>query len=188
MPEMLDRYYLCTSSPSSFSLVNIFSSASVADFSLPLHPHKVIPISFPAVQRNSRPLTRSRNSTASTASNASIMSQSRRYSLRPLAQKMVTISSADRHSRVFMYDGQIYQWQPSQGSSKILKKLDTSPGSSVSGDGTICARYSHTKRKGAAVIFLDTSKCDERVSLATLIVCLKLENGFRGFLANIMKR
>jgi len=115
------------------------------------------------------------------------MSQSKRHSSRPLSQRIVTVSPLDRKTRAFVYDGSVFQWH-TERTGRVLRKYDSIRNSMVAGEGTLCARYYITKRKEDALLLIDPSRCDERVAISTLAVCLRKEEGLRGILSNLMKR
>ncbi|EPS44924.1 hypothetical protein H072_1080 [Dactylellina haptotyla CBS 200.50] len=185
----LDGYILLSNnSISSFSLISIDTSARIANFSLPLHPHKVITVFFPPSNPNARPRPQSCNSSISTSSAASVTSASRRQQPKKMSQKMLTMTSPGAKAKTFIFDGFDYRWLIENDGCRVLKRYNTSAEPSAkTADGEICAKYSTIKRKNHASLLVDPSRCDERVAIATLLACLKREEGLRGLLAGIIR-
>ncbi|KAF3079186.1 hypothetical protein TWF102_002963 [Orbilia oligospora] len=167
----LDGYTLSANSISSFSLLSVESSAQVANFSLPLHPHKVITVFFPPSSPNSRPRPQSCNSSISNSSAASIASASRRQQPKKMTQKMLTMTSPGSKSKAFIFDGFNYKWTIEEDGTRVLRRYSASTESSSKAvDSELCAKYSAIKRKHHSALLVDPSRCDERVAIATLFV------------------
>ncbi|KAK6343760.1 hypothetical protein TWF730_011348 [Orbilia blumenaviensis] len=184
----LDGYTLSANSISSFSLLSVENSARIANFSLPLHPHKVITVFFPPSSPNARPRPQSCSSSISNSSAASIASTSRRQQPKKMTQKMLTMTSPGAKSKDFIFEGFNYRWTIEEDGTRVLRRYGA-PGESSSKvvDGELCAKYSAIKRKHHAALLVDPSRCDERVAIATLFVCLRREEGLRGLLAGIIR-
>ncbi|KAK6337238.1 hypothetical protein TWF718_010019 [Orbilia javanica] len=184
----LDGYTLSANSISSFSLLSVDTSAQIANFSLPLHPHKVITVFFPPSGSNPRPRPQSCNSSISNSSAASITSSSKRQQPKKMAQKMLTMTSPGSKSKAFIFDGFHYRWTIEEDGTRALRRYNASAeSSSKATDGELCAKYSAIKRKHHSALLVDPSRCDERVAIATLFVCLRREEGLRGLLGGIIR-
>ncbi|KAK6526181.1 hypothetical protein TWF281_011216 [Arthrobotrys megalospora] len=184
----LDGYTLSANSISSFSLLSVENSARIANFSLPLHPHKVITVFFPPSSANARPRPQSCSSSISNSSAASITSASRRQQPKKMTQKMLTMTSPGSKSKAFIFDNFNYRWTIEEDGTRSLRRYNASAESSSKVvDGELCAKYSAIKRKHHAALLVDPSRCDERVAIATLFVCLRREEGLRGLLAGIIR-
>ncbi|KAK6508041.1 hypothetical protein TWF481_006456 [Arthrobotrys musiformis] len=186
----LDGYTLSSNSISSFSLLSVESSAQVANFSLPLHPHKVITVFFPPSAINSRPRPQSCNSSISNSSAASIASASRRLQPKKMTQKMLTMTSPGAKAKAFIFEGFNYRWTIEEDGTRVLRRYNATAVAETSSkvvDGELCAKYSAIKRKHHSALLVDPSRCDERVAIATLFVCLRREEGLRGLLGGIIR-
>ncbi|KAJ6256239.1 hypothetical protein Dda_9074 [Drechslerella dactyloides] len=165
----LDGYILSTNSISSFSLLAMDTSARIANFSLPLHPHKVITVFFPPSSTNARPRPQSCSSSISNSSAVSITSASRRQQPKKMTQQMLTMTSPGAKTKAFIFDGFSFRWLIEEDGTRVLRRYSVSPESSGKAvEGELCARYSAVKRKGFAALLVDPSRCDERVAIATL--------------------
>lgn len=49
------------------------------------------------------------------------------------------------------------------------------------------SKKSKTHKGAGMVLLVDPSRCDERVAITTLFVCLRKEEGLRGLLAGIIR-
>ncbi|KAK6346504.1 hypothetical protein TWF696_006629 [Orbilia brochopaga] len=185
----LDGYILSTNSISSFSLLAMDTSARIANFSLPLHPHKVITVFFPPSSANARPRPQSCSSSISNSSAVSITSASRKQQPKKMSQQMLTMTSPGAKAKAFIFDNFSFRWLIEEDGTRVLRRYSVSSESSgkVTVEGELCARYSAVKRKGFAALLVDPSRCDERVAIATLFVCLRREEGLRGLLAGIIR-
>ncbi|RVD89485.1 uncharacterized protein DFL_000490 [Arthrobotrys flagrans] len=185
----LDGYILSANSISSFSLLSVDTSAQIANFSLPLHPHKVITVFFPPSGPNARPRPQSCNSSISNSSAASITSTSRRQQPKKMTQKMLTMTSPGAKSKDFIFDSFHYRWTIEEDGTRVLRRYNNASAESSSKvvDGELCAKYSAIKRKHHSALLVDPSRCDERVAIATLFVCLRREEGLRGLLGGIIR-
>ncbi|KAK6537126.1 hypothetical protein TWF694_011325 [Orbilia ellipsospora] len=186
----LDGYILLSNnSISSFSLISMDTTAKVANFSLPLHPHKVITVFFPPSSSSARPRPHSCNSSISNSSAASITSSSRRAQQpKNMTQKMLTMTSPGSKTKTFIYEGFNYRWIIEDDGTRVLRRYSVSgESSSKAPDGEVCAKYTPIKRKCYASLLVDPSRCDERVAIATLFTCLKREEGLRGLLGGIIR-
>ncbi|KAF3942412.1 hypothetical protein ABW19_dt0203169 [Dactylella cylindrospora] len=159
----LEGYLLSTNAISSFSLLSMATSARVANFSLPLHPNKVITVFFPTIS-NARPRPHSRSSSISTSSAASTSSPPRKQSQKKMTQKMLTMTSPGNKTRMFHFDGFNYRWLIEEDGSRALRRYSvpeaigtSSSASAKPVDGELCARYSSIKRKNHSVLLVDPS-------------------------------